>query len=43
MSLFNSLTETIGDHLRPHFDTLHNIFVKGLQDPEANVRIASLK
>eukprot|EP01117_Protostelium_nocturnum_P017824 TRINITY_DN7326_c0_g1_i1.p1 TRINITY_DN7326_c0_g1~~TRINITY_DN7326_c0_g1_i1.p1 ORF type:complete len:1027 (-),score=371.02 TRINITY_DN7326_c0_g1_i1:121-3201(-) len=43
MSLFNSITENIGDYLRPHFQTLQSIFQKGLQDPESQVRIASLQ
>lgn len=43
MNLFNVLTETIGDYLRPHFQVLHKIFVAGLQDPENKVRLASLR
>nr|ATG70913.1 ARM repeat superfamily protein [Juniperus phoenicea] len=42
--LFSSLTETIGDVLRPHFSTLQSVFVKSLQDESSNrVRIAALK
>lgn len=42
--LFSSLTETIGDILKPHFATLQSVFVKGLQDPESSrVRVAALK
>jgi len=42
--LFSSLTETIGDFLRPHFSTLQTVFVKCLQDESSNrVRIAALK
>lgn len=42
--LFSSLTETIGDILKPHFTTLQAVFVKGLQDPESSrVRVAALK
>lgn len=41
--LFSSLTETIGDMLRPHFPTLQGIFLRGLQDQVDTVRIAALK
>eukprot|EP01018_Ginkgo_biloba_P037640 Gb_34115 [translate_table: standard] len=42
--LFSSLTETIGDVLRPHFAMLQSVFVKCLQDESSNrVRIAALK
>ncbi|KAL2650159.1 hypothetical protein R1flu_018287 [Riccia fluitans] len=42
--LFSSLTETIGDVLRPHFCTLQSVFVAGLNDQQSNrVRIAALK
>lgn len=43
MKLFDSLTENIGDVLRPHSKVLYQIFAKGLTDPEISVRIASLK
>ena len=43
LQLFNSLTETIGDNLRPHFQLLTKIFLKGLQDNEGHVRITALK
>eukprot|EP01119_Soliformovum_irregulare_P017178 TRINITY_DN5056_c0_g2_i2.p1 TRINITY_DN5056_c0_g2~~TRINITY_DN5056_c0_g2_i2.p1 ORF type:complete len:1064 (+),score=402.94 TRINITY_DN5056_c0_g2_i2:21-3212(+) len=43
MGLFNTLTENIGETLRQHFSSLQQIFVKGLQDSEAKVRVASLK
>jgi hypothetical protein len=42
--LFNSLTETIGDVLRPHFGTLQSVFINGLNDQHSDrVRIAALK
>ncbi|CAM6009508.1 unnamed protein product [Sphagnum balticum] len=42
--LFSSLTETIGDLLRPHFATLQGVFVSGLNDQQSNrVRVAALK
>ncbi|EFJ36956.1 hypothetical protein SELMODRAFT_140759 [Selaginella moellendorffii] len=41
--LFSSLTETIGEILRPHFATLHAIFLNGLRDQSAKVRVAALK
>lgn len=42
--LFSSLTETIGDLLRPHFATLQSVFVNGLNDQQSNrVRVAALK
>ncbi|KAG6541698.1 hypothetical protein Mapa_016963 [Marchantia paleacea] len=42
--LFSSLTETIGDVLRPHFSTLQSVFVAGLNDQQSNrVRVAALK
>ncbi|CAM6083186.1 unnamed protein product [Calypogeia fissa] len=42
--LFNSLTETIGDVMRPHFGTLQSVFISGLNDQHSNrVRIAALK
>jgi hypothetical protein len=43
MKLFDSLTDNIGDILRPHTKTLYNIFAKGLTDSDNNVRVASLK
>jgi hypothetical protein len=43
MKLFDSLTDNIGDFLRPHTKTLYNIFAKGLTDSDNNVRVASLK
>lgn len=42
--LFSSLTETIGDLLRPHFATLQSVFISGLNDQQSNrVRVAALK
>ena len=42
--VFSTLTETIGDFLKPHFTTLQAIFMKGLQDPQScKVRMAALK
>jgi hypothetical protein len=42
--MFCSLTETIGDFLKPHFATLQAIFIKGLQDLQSSkVRMAALK
>eukprot|EP00899_Mesostigma_viride_P014208 jgi/Mesvir1/22789/Mv14177-RA.1 len=41
--LFNSLTETIVEHLRPHFATLLGIFLQGLKDHSVPVRVAALK
>ncbi|OAE28961.1 hypothetical protein AXG93_2960s1400 [Marchantia polymorpha subsp. ruderalis] len=42
--LFSSLTETIGDVLRPHFSTLQSVFVAGLNDQQSTrVRVAALK
>ncbi|GBG68591.1 hypothetical protein CBR_g3136 [Chara braunii] len=42
--LFSSLTETVGDMLRPQFVTLHAIFVNGLRDKDSSrVRVAALK
>jgi hypothetical protein len=43
MKLFDSLTDNIGDYLRPHTKTLYTIFAKGLTDSDNAVRIASLK
>lgn len=43
MKLFDSLTDNIGDILRPHTKTLYNIFARGLTDSDNNVRVASLK
>ncbi len=43
LSLFESLTENIGDTLRPHFGVIQQIFARGLVDQEQSVRIASLK
>eukprot|EP00741_Cyanophora_paradoxa_P021221 tig00000237_g20482.t1 len=43
MLLFSTLTETIGDTLRQHFETLKNVFATGLADAEASVRVAALK
>lgn len=43
MKLFDSLTDNIGDYLRPYTKTLYNIFAKGLTDPVNAVRVASLK
>eukprot|EP01103_Thecamoeba_quadrilineata_P002127 TRINITY_DN1206_c0_g1_i1.p1 TRINITY_DN1206_c0_g1~~TRINITY_DN1206_c0_g1_i1.p1 ORF type:complete len:1083 (-),score=239.40 TRINITY_DN1206_c0_g1_i1:96-3290(-) len=43
MKLFYSLTDTIPDTLRPHFQTLHQLFLLGLQDQNDAVRLASLK
>jgi len=42
MKLFDRLTETIGDHLRPHMHTLFQVFARGLTDQEISVRVASL-
>lgn len=43
MVLFRALADNIGDALRPHFGTLQQIFMKGLSDTEASVRLESLK
>jgi hypothetical protein len=43
MSLFDSLTETIGDYLRPYFQALQKLFLQGLQDSEPKIRVATLK
>ncbi|PRP78553.1 hypothetical protein PROFUN_13610 [Planoprotostelium fungivorum] len=43
MDLFDTLTENIGEILRPHFTVLTGIFRDGLKDPESRVRVASLK
>ena len=42
--MFSTLTETVGDFLKPHFTALQEIFIKGLQDPQSSkVRMAALK
>eukprot|EP00898_Chlorokybus_atmophyticus_P005187 jgi/Chlat1/566/Chrsp103S01005 len=41
--MFSSLTETIGEHLRPHFTTLQQVFMHGLKDANQRVRVAALK
>ncbi|GAB2283581.1 hypothetical protein Dimus_018088 [Dionaea muscipula] len=42
--LFSSLTETIGESFRLHFEDLHNLLLKCLQDETSNrVRVAALK
>lgn len=43
LGLFESLAETIGDVLRPHFATMHQLLVQGLQDKDNGVRLASLR
>jgi len=43
MDLFETLTENIGEFLRPYFNVLLGIFRQGLQDPDTRVRLASLK
>lgn len=44
MLLFRALAEVIGQHLKPHFATLLQIFLAGLADPQsAKVRSEALK
>ena len=41
--VFTSLTDTLGEQMRPHFAQLQHIFVQGLQDSAPAVRLAALK
>jgi hypothetical protein len=41
--VFTSLTDSIGNMLRPHFRQLTSIFVRGLSDQAQPVRVASVK
>jgi hypothetical protein len=41
--VFTSLTDTLGEQMRPHFAQLQHIFVQGLQDAAPAVRLAALK
>lgn len=43
MVLFRALAENIGQHLKPHFNTLQGIFVRGLQDSHDAVKIEALR
>eukprot|EP01027_Heterolobosea_sp_BB2_P019008 GEZU01026710.1.p1 GENE.GEZU01026710.1~~GEZU01026710.1.p1 ORF type:complete len:1040 (+),score=368.13 GEZU01026710.1:323-3442(+) len=44
MVLFNSLTETVGTQMKPHYSTLCALFAKGLQDAQSPaVQLAALK
>eukprot|EP00249_Psilotum_nudum_P024844 c29306_g1_i2 orf=418-3579(+) len=42
--IFSSLTETIGDLLKPHFTTLVSVFMKSLKDEQNTcIKVAALK
>ena len=41
--MFCSLAENVGHHMETHFDTLHAIFLAGLQDAQPRVRLAALR
>jgi hypothetical protein len=41
--IFCSLAENVGQQMEVHFDTLHSIFLAGLQDAHPRVRMAALR
>lgn len=41
--IFCSLAESVGQQMEAHFDTLHGIFLAGLQDAHPRVRMAALR
>lgn len=41
--IFCSLAENVGQQMEAHFDTLHSIFLAGLQDTHPRVRMAALR
>merc|ERR1719468_919786 len=44
MTLFFCLTETVGEHLEPHFGQIKGLFLTALQDPQSpRVRTEAMK